>query len=216
MFGMLDYRAHKLYWLIIYCPFWIFHRLAYIAILVSAIAIADTFRYSPIVRMLIAYGIFEGSFLVIGLLSLVLGALLRRCFFWLIDVIPARGSDEEEAKAVVLHGRIIWLGKKLQNDIENWTWDDTEALVSATNWRARWLFNASERLHKRIGILQDYYFQTGRQPGTLKPEETKALVGHVDGGRLRVAFEYATISPQIFYSMVAAAIIVILFLFRAP
>jgi hypothetical protein len=124
-------------------------------------------------------------------------------------VIPARGANEEEAKNIVVHGRVVWLGKKLDNEIENWTYKDTDDFVSALNWCARIWFNAREKFEKRLAILQQVYEDTGRQPGSFPPKEIEKLLGHLNPGW----FEKAIVHQQFFNSIVGGSIIIIAILY---
>jgi hypothetical protein len=74
----------------------------------------------------------------------------------LIDVLPAHGADTEEAKAIALTGRVFELSKKLENEIENWTRDDTKELVSTMNWRARLFFPIRDRMENTIVELKTH------------------------------------------------------------
>jgi hypothetical protein len=100
----------------------------------------------------------------------------RKNIFWLIDVVPSRGEDTEEAKDIVRSGPIIWLSKKLMNDIGNWTYEDTEAFVKCLNWRARIFFGEGEKFHNRVQILKDVYYETEKQPSDLPKAELDKLM----------------------------------------
>ena len=78
---------------------------------------------------------------LVGMLLLlpVVGVLywmLKKIFFFLIDVVPTRGANLTEAQAGVVSGRGVWLGLKSDRDIGNWSDDDTFELGSLINWRA--------------------------------------------------------------------------------
>ncbi len=160
LFGMLDYRAHKLFWLL-------------------------TLPLRLVGWLLIFVSI--GAGIAIGI----------------IDVVPAKGADEEEARQIVLHGSIIWLAKKFNTDVENWTPEDTRGFVSAMNWRARRFFNTRERFETRIERFQEYYYETGRQPGVLTKDEMNKLIGDLEAGW----FETAIVNNYFFYSILKALIV---------
>jgi hypothetical protein len=176
MFGMLDYRAHKLLRLI-NLPIVLIVRLLFFANVAISVLIAERTQYGLLLKSVVAYISFE----VIGLLLFAVVAfltwLIRRMFFWFIDVVPARGENEEEAKEIVLKGRIIWLTKKLTSDIGNWSWEDTDDFVSQINWRARWLFKFRERFAKRVAILKQHYKETGEQPKDISPDKVRRSSG---------------------------------------
>jgi hypothetical protein len=209
VFGMLDYRAHKLFWLLM-LPFRLLAKLMFFVFIGLAIAIAEWTKFGVPIKMVVGYAAFEGMGIIF--LPLWVGLVLlpiKTVFFWLIDVIPARGEDEEEAREVVENGRVFWLSKKLSNDIQNWTYKDTRDFVSAMNWRARLLFNAREQFDKRIAILQQVYEETGRQPGSFTQAEIKKMMGSLNAGW----FETAIVNQHFFNSIVGGSIIILAILY---
>lgn len=101
--------------------------------------------------------------------------MIRRAFFWIVDVVPADGDNAEEAREVVLRGRIMHLSKKLVSDTGNMTLEEGIEFSRMANWRANLLFNARQRLGKRVTILYRYHSETGRQPQELRTDEIKKL-----------------------------------------
>jgi len=137
MFGMLDYRAYKLFWLIT-LPFRIAARLAFFVIIGIAIFIGHRTGYHVLVQMVIAYVAFEAiSWVFSYLWALLIATPIAKAFFWVIDVVPSRGENMEEAKLIANVGPMVWLNKKLMNDIGNWTFDDTQEFAKCLGWRAR-------------------------------------------------------------------------------
>src|SRR4051812_46686552 len=115
MFGMLDYRAYKLYWLIC-LPFRIVGKLLFFVILAIGIIIGIWSGYHVLIQMVIAYVAFEGILLVFVMLwALLIAKPLEKIFFWVIDVVPSRGENGEEANLVARAGPIVWLSKKFAN-----------------------------------------------------------------------------------------------------
>jgi len=53
-------------------------------------------------------------------------------------------------------------------------------LSRTVNWRARFLFNAKDRVAERARIFQDFYYDTGQEPGDLTEVERKKLIGHLE------------------------------------
>src|SRR5262249_12429930 len=176
MFGMLDYRAYKLYWLIC-LPLRIAARLAFFVIIGIAIFIGHRTGYHVLVQMVIAYVAFEAiSWVFIQLWALLIVMPIAKAFFWVIDVIPSRGENMEEAKLIVNVGPFVWLDKKFMNDIGNLTIDDTEEYAKCMSWRARLWFNAEERIGKRARIMQEVYRNTGKQLAELGEDEAYKLL----------------------------------------
>jgi hypothetical protein len=147
MFGMLDYRAHKLFWLVM-APFRVISLLTLWGIVFVAISIALSTAYSPLAQIVIAYVLMELIALLAFGVFLIFEATVSKVFFWLVDVVPSKGEDFDEAREIVKSGLLLWLGKKWRTDIENWTHQDARDLVSPLNWRARWLFGARDKLAK--------------------------------------------------------------------
>jgi hypothetical protein len=118
--------------------------------IVIAIIISASLDYRVLVRIVIAYAIWEGAATVLLIIRGLLFWFIKKGFFWLVDVVPAKAESVAEAKEMVVGGPITWLGKKFLTDFGNWTEDDTEQFASLMNWRARLFFHSTERIHKRL------------------------------------------------------------------
>jgi hypothetical protein len=209
MFGMLDYRAHKLF-LLVAMPFRVINRLMYFVFIAIAVGLAEWTKFGMPAKVAVGYVSFEGMFLVFGILWLFLVTLpVQKIFFWMIDVIPSRGADEEEAQEIVMKGKAVWLYKKLATEIENFTYKDTDELASTMNWRARLFFNGKEKLDKRVAALYEIYEQTGKQPGSFPDAEIKKMLGGLNPSW----FEKVIVSPQAFNSIAACLIIIVAILY---
>ena len=102
MFGMLDYRAYKLLWLIS-LPFRIVWRLIWFVVIAIEIAIGHWTEYPSLAQIVIAYVAME----VIGLIASIVWALLinwplYKVFFWLVDVVPSKGENARYRAATAL------------------------------------------------------------------------------------------------------------------
>ncbi len=175
MFGMLDYRAHKLLWLLS-LPFQIVGKIIFFAVILAAILFAQSTSYSKPVKIVIAFVCAEAAMLVAVFIwnKFVVGAWYR-IFFFLIDVVPAHGADAEEARAIALLGRGYELSKKFGRDIGNWTYADTSELVSRMNWRARLLFPVKQRTENVVQELQRIQKETGQQPQAIGASEMEKI-----------------------------------------
>jgi hypothetical protein len=213
MFGMLDYRAYKLFWLLTF-PFRILRKALYFMLVGIAIWIGIWSEFQPLVlQMVIAYVAFEGMGIVLVILWTILIILpVDKMFFWIVDVIPARGENIEEAKEIVRKGPAIWLTKKMTNHIDEWTFEDTDAFVSLMNWRARLFFNEREKFEKRIAILERVYYDTGKQPSELGENEVAKLLKPYKANW----FETAIVNPHFVNSIMAATIIIGAILYLSP
>jgi hypothetical protein len=211
MFGMLDYRAYKLFWLIGF-PLRVVNRFSFFAIIGIAVLIALQTSYVPLVKMGIAYGAMEGILLVFLLAWWLLIAWpIDKAFFWVVDVVPSRGEDKHEAKEIVRRGPAIWLSKKLMNDIEHWTFEDTEEFTKCLNWRSRLFFKGRERVAKRASVLKDEHWRTGKQPAELGDAEIKKLLQPYKDNWL----ETIIMSPQGWNAIVGATVIIFSIMYMA-
>jgi hypothetical protein len=212
MFGMLDYRAYKLYWLIC-LPFRVAVRLLFFVILGIAIFIGVWSGYHVLIQMVVAYVTFEVILLVFVLLwALLIAKPLEKIFFWVIGVVPSRGENAEEANLVARAGPIVWLSNKFANDIENWTIEDTEEFAKCLNWRARLLFNAKQRVWNRASVLRQAFWDTGKQPVELGGAETEKLLRPYQDSKLETVITH----PQGWNAVIGVIVIVAAILFFAP
>ena len=208
MFGMLDYRAYKLLWLIC-LPVRLAGKLIIYGIAVASALVVQSFvhEYYLLGKLLIGWIIFEVSamfFMWVIFKPIEWG--ISKLFLFIVDVVPSHGKDEEEAKAIAFYGPIYELNKKLDEDIANWTYSDTDAFVALQNWRGRWFFPIKDRMHYLVRELTRLYEQDGKQPKSRDPEVVKSIVDSLPGQRV-TWFERAIVSPAIFNSIVAIVII---------
>jgi hypothetical protein len=199
MFGTLDYRAHKLFRLLSF-PLIVCGKLAFFVVVAIVIFAAQQTDYSLLVKILLAYVTMEAIALVTAGMWFLVMWIFQAMFFWIVDVMPSKGLDEEEAREVVKKGRFVWLARKFAWDIGGWNGDDTRAFVSALNWRARLLFDARGRFERRVRRMKQYFDETGLQPGALRPDEIDELVGEKSSW-----FETAVVHPYYFNSILGVA-----------
>jgi hypothetical protein len=207
MFGMLDYRAHKLLFLLCF-PIQVCNWLTYVASIGISIIIANSTGYNVIIKIIIGYVLFEA----IGMVLLAFWSLVywfvKKIFFWIVDVVPSHGENPEEARAVVLMGPTFRLAKKASCDIGNITLDEMTELSRRTSsvW-GRFVFKAHHRGGNRLMALWRNYENTGKQPVDLKPAETKTVVGHLEFS----SFEQFAMMPAVLRSAFAfVAILLVL------
>jgi hypothetical protein len=213
MFGMLDYRAHKLLWLICWPIAIVNIALSYALVIAVALVVQNQFpTYHPLLRVLFAWLGAQVALTILLLLNALLLALVKKAFFWLIDVVPAHGADAEEARTVVIEGPIFALNRKYYSNIHEWTDSDTAAFVACTTWRARWFFPVKNRTRLIVHDLQKICWAENTQPGQL-PKQT------VDEVQKRAGkpswFEIAVVNPFIFHNVIMLAIIAFIVL-RTP
>jgi hypothetical protein len=75
--------------------------------------IGASLDYSVLVRIVITCAIFLGINIIIGVIHWILFWFVKKGFFWLIDVVPAKAESVAEAKAVAIGGPMIWLTRNL-------------------------------------------------------------------------------------------------------
>lgn len=104
MFGMLDYRAHKLY-LLLFFPFFILLRLlSLFAVPFSEYAIGVEFASERIWQIALTIAVLIPIEIVWLLFVKLISAGINGLFNFIIDVIPDDGRSKEEAQQVVWGG----------------------------------------------------------------------------------------------------------------
>ena len=204
MFGMLDYRAYKLLWLICW-PLRLAMLVASCGAVFIAIMISSSLGIIPLFRIAVAYEIWEGLGIVLLIIRWAIFWFIKKCFFWIVDIVPSKAENVAEAKEMVVGGPLTWMGKKFGADIGNWTADDTQEFSALMNVRARWFFGSNERVRKRIRRFAEHYEETGQQPFDMTEKERNQLVADLDYSW----FEKAIINPIAFGAIVKIVVITI-------
>ena len=180
MFGMLDYRAAKLFWLLMLPLRFVVWFVPWVSIAVAVLVASEWFPdYSRPAKIGIAIAAFFITNIALAIILTIVGSWLKKGFLWTIDVIPSKGADPQEAEAVVLGGKPYLMTKKLTHHIEQWTVADTEATARFAPWRSRLFFQrqAEERFTQRVRVMKEHYERTGKQYAELSPAEQKKVVG---------------------------------------
>ena len=204
MFGMLDYRAYKLLWLICWPLRFVMFVATWGAVFV-AVMISLSINVAPLFRIIIAYAIWEGVCIVLLIIRGIIFWAIKKCFFWLVDIIPSKADTVAEAKDMVIAGPMAWMGKKFSHDIGNWTDDDTEEFAALMNLRARWFFGSNERVRQRVWRFAQHYDETGQQPIEMTEKERTELVADLDYSWIEKAF----VNPIAFGAIVKLSVITI-------
>jgi hypothetical protein len=185
MFGMLDYRAHKLYWLLA-LPFRVIVKILFLAVIFVAILTAHSTANSKPIQIVIAYTSFLVGLNLLNLILLLITSAFTHVFFWLIDVAPSHGADIEEAYGIVLFGRAAELVNKFDTNIDGWTYADTRELVSRTiDWRTRLLFcgTVMQRAAALVQELRTIHGRTGKQPRDMGQSEIEKIRNQLPNGK---------------------------------
>lgn len=207
---MLDYRAHKLLWLLC-LPYSLASTMCFYAfvIVVSLVVHSQLAHLHPALQILIAWAVVEiPGGLAFGIVNWIATSLIHRVFFWLIDVVPAHGATPEEAKAVVLQGPAYTLNAKFDSRIDEWTDEDSQAYIALMNWRSRWCFPVKARVAHMVEELQRIYRQENLQPGQLPKKTIESIATSVPGGKPTL-LEKLFINPISFYAAVRLGLVVL-------
>ena len=153
MFGMLDYRAHKLYRILV---FPVAYFLGLLTLFVPATAAyifglwitKDAFLLP--ITVMVAWFIAGIPWMLLVKLAL---AVPNAIFNFLIDPVPADGRTKEEALAVVMGGEKAILALKFNKPALDWSDDDIEALSKIT-LSSRFF---QDEIQHRIFRVRNYY-----------------------------------------------------------
>ena len=149
MFGMLDYRAHKLYWLLSR-PLWLLGYILLFVTIACSAALAFHFFDNVYARFAIAYLAFQ----ILGLLLLgvvhAITWLFDRIFLFIVDLVPADGRTPEEAKFVLKGGAHTIL---LLKPPSQWSDEDFSFAYRKNGWLVRTIMGDTVR--KRQEVLSE-------------------------------------------------------------
>lgn len=144
---MLDYRAHKLYWLLSR-PILLLMYFLVLATIIGACFVGFHFSSLTLVQLAIGFLALQIISVFLALIGLAIDWIFNRLFFFLIDLVPADGRSLEQAKLVLKGGTYaVVLLKPLS------TWDDTDvaAVVRSSGIFGRVFF--ADRIRNRIRYL---------------------------------------------------------------
>lgn len=153
MFGMLDYRANKLFLIIFGIPWFILRWVAIIGLPFAYYGIGHSLADNRLLQIgasLIA--LFIGEFIWMIIVTYI-DKLFMFLFNLLVDVIPADGRTKEEAVMVVRGGqqaiRMLNLGSKHPN-----AWSDDDLMAYKDS-----IFTLFFRpvIDKRVEVIRNYY-----------------------------------------------------------
>ncbi len=153
MFGMLDYRAHKLYLIIFGIPWFLLRWFVILGFPLIYYWIGHTFSDNRIYQILISLACFVITEFIWGFVIVGLDKLSMFIFYLLVDVIPDGGRTKEEALAVVKGGhqaiRALNLSKKHPNELTD---DDFMAYKNSV-----FTIFFRDKIDQRICLLKKYY-----------------------------------------------------------
>ena len=161
MFGMLDYRAHKLYIILFFIPNLILNLFAIFGIKIISITIGLTFADERIFQFLIAL---ISIFIIELIWVLIIFGIVTKAFQFIlelfVDVIPDDGRTREEAQLVV------WRGSKAIRSLEvikhpsQWDYSKIEEIYK-NDWVAN-IFYRNKISKRTRKIFEHYLFQSDK------------------------------------------------------
>lgn len=163
MFGMLDYRAHKLYKVLVFPIIFVLTVLNIFCLPIIAYLIAINYASESVWQFLLAVV----TLFLIGIpwffiVKMIL-AIPEAIFNFLLDPEPADGRTKEEAKLVVVSGQKGITLLEFNKPASEWSDEAIEAL-SRISLTSRLFQN---KIRKRFYALKDYYMNNP----DLKPGE---------------------------------------------
>jgi Zn-dependent protease with chaperone function len=177
MFGMLDYRAHKLYLILFGIPSYIIRLLTLFILpficyysgsyFSNLINLGEYFSstivaiISLIICTIISVFFVESIWL---LFILAIGKIFKFIFELIIDVIPADGRTKEEAEIVLYAGNKGITQIKMGKHPKNW---DDELILNAVklDWVASLFYR--EEIMDRTRIIKEYFVDNPEEPWQL-------------------------------------------------
>ena len=155
MFGMLDYRAHKLYLIIFGIPNFLLTLFSLFGLPFAYYGLGQSYAHSH--TMVIVYSLI--AWLIIEIIWAIFVTYLSKFYLFFfglfVDVIPADGRNEDEAKLVVWNGeKAIHLIKFNKKKPMDWTDEDFETLT-----KGFFHFFFKDKAIQRLEKVRDYYIE---------------------------------------------------------
>ena len=187
MFGLLDYRAAKLFFILFVIPTFILRVILIFGVPWISYEFTKDFIYgeswSSVGQILIFLGFFIIATLIAELINIFLyEKVFKFIFDLLVDIIPAEGRTEEQAKLVAYSGEsardLINLNKKKWSEID---YSDIEKIVRHKSIFFR--HRAKERLNLIRNYCEEHYPEATGESNinlTKLEEKFKELDCHVN------------------------------------
>jgi hypothetical protein len=206
MFGMLDYRAHKLYLMLFGLPWFALRWIWIIGFPFIYYFIGLSFDVNRIFQILISLISMVILEFALTIAMRYLDRFIMFLFTLLIDVIPADGRTPEEAVAVVKSGdqaiRFLKNEKKHPKD-----WDDEYLMMYKSS-----IFSLPYRnkIDLRVRVIKNYFLEN---PGADSNEYAIKEIVRVSG--LKISWlEWAITNAQIRGMVISYSLLVYLLLFN--
>jgi len=173
MFGMLDYRAHKLYLIMFFIPNFlviIFEIFGIPLINYSIGLLLSDVRVFQIIISLISMIIFELIWAFIAFA--ILGKIFSFIFLLFVDVIPHNGRTKDQALAVTWNGDRAIRTIEIDKNPSTWT-DELINEFPKNDWVANLFFR--ENVIKRCEAVKEHYASLPADTPYTEYEASKAL-----------------------------------------
>jgi len=150
MFGMLDYRASKLFLVIYFIPHLVTVIITLFAIPYFAYYAAYTYADNIILKILLAIvTIFVSELIILFLFNLFVKTPIKFIFKLFVDIIPHNNRSQEEAESVVFGGDVAMLEILMSQHPKDWNEDEMNRIFSQpTLGRFFFHHNIRERFFK--------------------------------------------------------------------
>jgi hypothetical protein len=194
MFGMLDYRAHKLYLLLFFIPntlMWLLSIFGYpfVSYLIGFRAAESWGAESWGWKAMAATLIFLLAGFVWSAIVYVYGRLIYGLFTLFVDVVPADGRNEEQAKLVVYGGKAA--ADLIAFDLDPQKIDDQ--LIERIAKRGAFSILFADKVRQRCIILRNFLLT---HPGK-RLSEWQATQLLMQTGNERSLFETVLTNPTL-------------------
>jgi len=156
MFGMLDYRAHKLYLILFGLPTFIISLLTVFGLPLLSYGLGVKFSDVRLWQILISIGSqFFLELLWTFIITVIITRLCNFIFSLFVDIIPSDGRSKQEAQQVVYSGaKAITLINLDRIHPSQWT-DELIAAIPQTDWVRNLLYRKISI--QRFEMLKSYF-----------------------------------------------------------
>ena len=155
MFGMLDYRAHKLFLILFGIPLIILNLISIFVLSFCAYLIGFNFAETWLIKIIFSIG----SMIIIEILwtlfiFLIINKLVEFIFGLFVDVLPSEGRTKEEAMIVVFRGEKARNALKINQHPKEWT-DELMEAFAKSDWVANLFYY--DTIINRMKQVKEYF-----------------------------------------------------------
>ena len=154
MFGMLDYRAHKLFLLLFGLPLIALSLFGMFGLGFIAYLIGFSFVETWAIKVVLSIVSMVVIQLLWDLFALAIGKIFEFIFWLFVDLIPADGRTNFEAQVVVVNGEKGITALKTSQDPKLWTDEDIQKL-SKLDWIEHLFFG--DRIVSRCRQVREHF-----------------------------------------------------------